>query len=68
MKVWCDTLVPIEPGDGITTSTGRRYEVLEQRMQSRGAHAGTRQHLVLRVMFDDEPGRDRVIPIRWYRR
>lgn len=66
--LYVDTRLPFEVGDGITTQTGRRYEVVEKRTQERGRYAGIRNHLRCRVMYPDEPDRDHVIPIRWYRR
>lgn len=65
VKIWCQTRHVFAPGDGITTPTGRRYEVLTARTQTRGIHAGVRQHLLLRVMFYDEPARERVTHITW---
>jgi hypothetical protein len=68
VKLYVDTDRMLQVGDGVTTQTGRRYEILELRVQARGKWAGIRRHLVCRVMHPDEPDRDYWIPIRWYRR
>lgn len=42
VRLYVDTRLPLEVGDGIVTGTGRRYEVLELRVQERGKWAGIR--------------------------
>lgn len=66
VRLYVDTRTPLAVGGGIHTGTGRRYEILEHRVQQRGAHAGHRQHLVCRVMHPDEPDLESSLQIWWY--
>lgn len=68
VHLYVDTRHPLAPGGGIHTPTGRRYEILQRRLQERGRRAGIRQHLVVRVMHPDEPDLDESLEIRWYPR
>lgn len=68
VRLYVDTRIPVDVGWCVQTQTGRRYDVLECRLQVRGKHAGTRRHLVVRVMAEDEPDLPQICPIRWYRR
>jgi hypothetical protein len=62
-------LFTLAPGDIIETQTGRRYQVVEARVQARGKMAGVRQHVRGLVLpADHEVTDERVMPIRWYRR
>lgn len=55
-------------GDYLRTPSGRLYEVLDIRVQERGAHRG-RQHLHCLVLRpDDDVDEARVRPLLWYRR
>lgn len=67
VRLYVDTRLPIEVGDGIQTQTGRRYEVQHVRIQERGKHVG-RKHLVVRVCAPDDLILGNIVPIRWYRR
>ena len=67
VRLYVDTRFPLAVGEGIHTPTGRRYEILEHRVQERGKHAG-RQHLVVRVMDPSEPELERSTGIWWYAR
>lgn len=74
--LYVDLVARVEVGDVIETQTGRQYQVVERREQTRGKHAG-RQHL--RCLVLDERGAGLVIAdvevrepvvhrIRWYSR
>lgn len=70
--LYVDLDAQVEVGDVIETTTGRRYGVLDVRVQLRGRHAG-RQHLRCAVIGEMrsmgvEAGVNRVHHIRWYRR
>lgn len=53
-------------GEGLATSTGRIYLVVERRVQKRGKYKG-RQHLGCVVAKEAPPG-VRILPLRWYPR
>lgn len=67
--IYVDLLASVALGDVIETRSGRRYLVLENRVQARGKNAG-RQHLRCAVLgIDDELATNTVVHrIRWYRR
>lgn len=67
VKLYIDGAFQLQVGDVVITQTGRRYDVVSIRVQSRGRHVG-RQHFTARVMAPDEPPRERWVQIRWYRR
>lgn len=58
----------LDAGDYLRTPSGRMYEVLDVRVQERGAHVG-RQHLrCLVITVDQVTDVERVFPIHWYSR
>lgn len=59
----------VATGDVIATQTGRRYRVLDVRVQGRGWHVG-RQHLRVVVLApgDPLPESGTLHAIRWYPR
>lgn len=68
--LYVDLVAPVHVGDVIKTQTGRRYQVLAARVQTRGKHRG-RQHLRACVLGVDDPvtaigDRQRTHNIRWY--
>lgn len=69
VSLYLDLVASVDPNDIIETGTGRRYAVLQVRVQERGKHAG-RQHLRAIVLGGDEQiGENSVIHhIRWYSR
>jgi hypothetical protein len=71
VKLYVDTRVMVlEAGDVVRTGTGRSYEVITSRMQTRGKWAGIRQHLTALVLPADYrlAAGQRMLQIRWYRR
>lgn len=68
VSLYVDLVSRVADGDIIQTGTGRRYHVLEVRVQQRGKHAG-RQHLRCLVMSrGDKLAHATVHQIRWYSR
>lgn len=69
VKLYVDLVAPVDLNHIIETQTGRRYAVLDVRVQQRGKHAG-RQHLNCIVLGDDEKigEQSTVHRIRWYAR
>ncbi len=67
--IYVDLAQRVAIGDVIETKTGRRYSVLDVRVQGRGWHVG-RQHLRVLVMVPGDPLPDSgtLHPIRWYAR
>jgi hypothetical protein len=53
VSLYVDLVATVLVEDIIETRSGRRYSVLEVRVQTRGKHEG-RQHLRARVMGEDE--------------
>lgn len=70
VKLYVDLMRPVEVGHVIETGTGRRYGVVQARVQQRGRHAQRRQHLACVVLEADEQlALDTVVHrIRWYKR
>ena len=69
VSLYVDLQRRVELNDIIETGTGRRYAVLQVRVQERGKHVG-RQHLRAIVLGRDERiGENSTIHrIRWYQR
>lgn len=70
VSIYLDTPRGLDVGDEVrTTTTGRRYEVVTVRVQTRGKNVG-RKHLKVRVLAPDHPTDPdvRVIPVTWYPR
>jgi hypothetical protein len=69
VSIYVDLLATVSEGDYIITRSGRRYEVVSVRVQTRGKHVG-RQHLKCEVLRDDDPmdNGTRTHRIVWYPR
>jgi hypothetical protein len=69
VKLYVDLAAQVVPTDVIETQSGRRYWVLEVRVQQKGKHKG-RQHLACLVLdpSKNDEGTNRVHRIRWYKR
>lgn len=76
VRIYVDLVAPVDVCDVIETQSGRRYQVMEVRKQTRGQHVG-RQHLACLVLGPDDPGSThpfddskppRLHRIRWYPR
>ena len=76
VSLYVDLVVQVDLCDVIETQTGRRYQVLAVRKQTRGKHIG-RQHLKCIVLGPNDPGFShrfddtmgpRLHRIRWYKR
>lgn len=67
--IYVDLVQRVASGDVIETQSGRRYRVIDVRVQARGRHVG-RQHLRVGVMARGDPLPDSgmLYPIRWYAR
>lgn len=66
--LYVDLVEPVMLGDVIRTGTGRLYQVLDVRVQTRGKATG-RQHLRV-IVIDEIPPHPtaQVHAIRWYKR
>lgn len=69
VKLYVDLAEEVSPCDVIETGTGRKYWVLNVRVQAKGKHRG-RQHLACLVLDPDrkDEGENRIHKIRWYKR
>jgi len=69
VSIYVDLAQRVAIGDVIETTSGRRYHVVDVRVQGRGWHVG-RQHLRVAVMAPGDPLPDSGMlhPIRWYKR
>lgn len=69
VRLYVDLRESVNPTDVIETQTGRRYWVLEVRVQTKGKHKG-RQHLACLVVDPSrkDEGDNKVHKIRWYKR
>jgi hypothetical protein len=77
VSLYVDLRASVADNDVIETQTGRRYRVLDVRVQQRGKHVG-RQHLRCIVLGDEgehddlnrsaDPRMSAVHRIRWYER
>lgn len=73
--IYVDLVARVREGDIIQTESGRRYQVMHVREQTRGMHVG-RQHLRVLVLGDDDGdlvlrpdgAPSEVHVIRWYKR
>jgi hypothetical protein len=72
VRLYVDLVARVDVGHWIRTETGRVYEVIAVRRQTRGKHVG-RQHLMCIVLGNldqnsDITDADVIHEIRWYKR
>jgi hypothetical protein len=70
VRLYVDLVAAVAVGDLIETTSGRRYNVVDVRVQARGKHAG-RQHLhclVVEPGWLPDPPVGTLHTIRWYAR
>jgi hypothetical protein len=65
--LYMDTTMRLRSGDFIQTGTGRTYEIVTVRTQTRGKHEG-RQHIRATVVPAAAAEGGTLVPIVWYRR